>query len=366
MGTVAVTNGRPGHASTKARRSRVRRLVASWVALLAAVLPRPVVAAVLHVPSDYPTIEAGLNSAASGDTVEVECGTYVGNIPLHPGVTLRSSSGDPSCVILDGEDQRRIASVVSSPNEPATVVEGVTFYRGRATNLQDNNIGGALRVREGSAVLRRCRFGRSVANGGGAVFCENSSCTFVDCVFDSNSASVGAAVNVSGSSATFQGCVFLRNVALTSGGAIADYSASSIDHCTFAANTAPVEGSSIYVGDPATHITNSIIFGGTGPEPVTCYGSANVEVSCSDVFGNSAGDWVGCLATWGGVAGNFSENPLFCNVDAGDLTLQSSSPCAPQTAGTCGLIGALPAVCGPVSVSSRSWGRIKAGWRDGK
>lgn len=59
---------------------------------------------------------------------------------------------------------------------------------------------------------------------------------------------------------------------------------------------------------------------------------------------------------------NFSLNPQFCGAGAGNVYLQSDSPCAPGTGpyGEQGLIGALPVHCGSVRAAAMSWGEIKA------
>jgi hypothetical protein len=81
-------------------------------------------------------------------------------------------------------------------------------------------------------------------------------------------------------------------------------------------------------------------------------------LSCSDVYGNTSGDWVDDIAGQDAGSGNFSADPLFCDRGAGDLTLDSSSPCV--SANSCGLIGALGIGCGTVAIQTESWGRIKS------
>ena len=109
-------------------------------------------------------------------------------------------------------------------------------------------------------------------------------------------------------------------------------------------------------------ISHSILSGGTNGAAVCDGGS--IALSCCNVVGNSGGDYVGCLAGQNGVNGNFSLDPAFCDPAAGDYTLRSDSPCAPPGVTGCGLVGALPVGCGPVSVEPASWGELKAWYRD--
>lgn len=64
--------------------------------LLALILSAAVLSAqnTVHVPSDQPSIQAGINAANSGDTVLVAPGTYYENIDfLGKAITLQSQSG---------------------------------------------------------------------------------------------------------------------------------------------------------------------------------------------------------------------------------------------------------------------------------
>ena len=70
-----------------------------------------------------------------------------------------------------------------------------------------------------------------------------------------------------------------------------------------------------------------------------------MTISCSDVFGNEGGDWVGDLVDDLGVNGNICADPLFCDAADGDLSIRDDSPCAPGQDPGCGIIGALPVGC---------------------
>ena len=51
-------------------------------------------AANIHVPKDHATIQAAIDSAASGDTILVDAGRYSERVRLREGITLRSSGDD--------------------------------------------------------------------------------------------------------------------------------------------------------------------------------------------------------------------------------------------------------------------------------
>jgi hypothetical protein len=89
----------------------------------------------------------------------------------------------------------------------------------------------------------------------------------------------------------------------------------------------------------------------------------SVAVTCSNLHGNDAGDWASCVAGQISDPGNVSADPFYCGADADNFHVRSDSPCAPENSSGCGLIGALPVGCGPVSTTQRTWGRIKETYR---
>jgi hypothetical protein len=86
---------------------------------------------------------------------------------------------------------------------------------------------------------------------------------------------------------------------------------------------------------------------------------ATVTMACSDVFGNTRGS--GFNGT--DLGGNFSADPLFCDLEGGDYTLNADSPCLsgqhPDGA-DCGLIGAFGEGCGgSTPILETTWGSLK-------
>ncbi|RJP81436.1 MAG: T9SS C-terminal target domain-containing protein [Candidatus Zixiibacteriota bacterium] len=78
--------------------------------LLLAALITPACATVILVPGQYPTIQAGLNAANPGDTVQVSPGVYVENLTMREGVTLRGSGWHNTTV-----DGGGLMNVITAP-----------------------------------------------------------------------------------------------------------------------------------------------------------------------------------------------------------------------------------------------------------
>lgn len=82
----------------------------SLLFLLISFAALPLSAAVIKVPADQPTIQAGINAAATGDTVLVAPGTYFENIDFKgKAITVTSSGG-------------AAVTTISGPNKTATVI----------------------------------------------------------------------------------------------------------------------------------------------------------------------------------------------------------------------------------------------------
>jgi len=83
-----------------------------------------IVSRVIRVPEDYPTIQAGINVAAPGDTVQVAARTYYEHIVVNKSITVR---GDDRKSIIDGQ---RTPPVIVNITASNVRFEGFTIQNG--------------------------------------------------------------------------------------------------------------------------------------------------------------------------------------------------------------------------------------------
>jgi len=133
--------------------------------------------------------------------------------------------------------------------------------------------------------------------------------------------------------------------------------------CTLHGNGAGGYAGGIAVRHSLFVLARTIISYSTSGEAVYRFGPLAPTIQCCDLCGNAGGDWVGTVACYAGIEGNFSEDPVFCDRENGDFHLAENSPCMPEN-NSCGVqIGALGRGCGPVALTPRTWARVKMRYR---
>jgi len=247
-------------------------------------------------------------------------------------------------------------------------LEGCKFLN----NLAWWGSGGGIWCSYGSPTLTDCRFVENRSNqAGAAMSCRHApDLSFTRCWFEGNSieAGFGGAIDVYiGAQAAFDQCTFVGNSIddWGWGGAVfCGFSDSSagFEGCTFYANAAQY-GGGIASQESEITISNTIIAFSTYGEAVYCEGTASATLSCCDLYGNEGGDWVGCVEAQLGVSGNIDFDPLFCEPEEGDLTIEDTSSCAPEWNPECGLVGAWPVGCGYSDAPSVDTLPMRAGFQ---
>jgi hypothetical protein len=89
-------------------------------------------AKVIHVPSEQPSIQAGINTASNGDTVEVSPGTYFENINFKGKLITVTSTAGPKVTTINGRGANAVV-IFSSGETTAAVLSGFTVTNGSAS-----------------------------------------------------------------------------------------------------------------------------------------------------------------------------------------------------------------------------------------
>jgi predicted outer membrane repeat protein len=276
-----------------------------------------------HVPGEAPTIQAGIDSAQAGDTVEVACGTYYEHdIVMKSGITLTSETGMADCVTIDAQQIGRV--FVCHDVDENTALIGLTITGGAAMVGGLDDYGAGVSCESASAAFSHCTFRLNTAfsRGGGLHVGGASAITLADCVFDQNETldgPGGALVSYSpvqisncrfidnqacadGGTAMFGGscsieivaCLFSGNVASVSRGGgvcIVEDVSVTFDRCSFLANSSAEKGGGLYVEGSGLKTLLSCSFNGNSTDGsgggVALMG-ANLLAENTDIIGNLA------------------------------------------------------------------------------
>jgi hypothetical protein len=238
---------------------------------------------------------------------------------------------------------------------------------------------------------------RFEGNQGRALQVKNSNTDTIvveDCEFIGNRMSVsGAACTISDpANAQVRGSLFLRNVntGAAGGGVWVAKSFGAITDNVFAfdstyggyggaglymsnylgdviGNTfvgchvdAPYDGSALRFGASSslTTVEGNLIVDCTGGGVVWVQSGETPGAECNGFWNNEGG-----LGDYAPDPSDLFQDPQFCAPASLDFSLAGSSPYTAANSPSCGQIGALGEGCGPTSIESASWGRIKQMYR---
>lgn len=285
---------------------------------------------IIHIPSDHPTIQAGINASKNGDTVLVSPGTYYENINLKGKKILLGSlfvtTGDLSYIsntVIDGSKPNHpdTAScvLIISREDTTTVLAGFTITGGKGTRWEDEHgpgnfytEGGGILIQYSSPVIRNNiilnneaikKGTRTVSAGGGGIRCGDGNPRILNNMIISNKCLYGGGIVLNYSGAIIRNNIIAKNSGGQDfgGGGIWLYGNGAnpkiIENNTITLNSSTTTGGGVENSGTAS-FTNNIIYGNTatGTKP-DIHGSPKVT------YCNVKGGFTG--------TGNIDDNPRF-------------------------------------------------------
>jgi hypothetical protein len=259
-------------------------------------------ASTLLVPSQYPTIQAGINAAVDGDTVLVADGVYTGtgnkNIDFFgKAIVVISENGPDNCVI-DCEDDGR-GFYFHTGEDTNSVLLDFKIINGfvSGTGLYDSHGGGILIIGSAPRIVNCIISDNHAAEGGGGISCDGG--LIENCIISGNlvSAEYGGGGGVAcGGSTIVSNCTIIYNRVLewqTAGGGVYCGDNSLISNCTISWNHSDVGGGLFCAGNST--VSNCTIMGNFGWGAITCAMSSNITIENCIISGNN-GNGVNCYS----------------------------------------------------------------------
>jgi len=237
--------------------------------------------------------------------------------------------------------------------------------------------GGAVSVKTGTvARILDCIFTSNAAQDGGAIYVgtfagqgsdEIDASLIGFSTFSGNTANRGGAIFFNSFSwVTTSWCTFVGNAATEGGAVYAQTDAQgslTLQNCTLVFNSAENGGGICSVGESSENgflVTQTIIAMSTAGNSVYRGDWSPITIDLSLAYGNDGGDQMS-----GATERVLYEDPLFCNVYAGDYNLCENSGCRAPNNPWGFLIGSHRQYCDPCTspVTRTTWGALKSMYR---
>lgn len=328
-------------------------------------------ATTLLVPSQYPTIQAGIDAAVDGDTVLVADGTYTGtgnkDIDFEGKAIVVISDGGAENCIIDCQISGR-GFYFHSGEDSASILVGFKIINGFVADgggglrfesssspqilsciISDDSSsshGGGIYCDASSPILENCSISENAVSGmyscGGGIYCDGSSPIITDCIIDGNTAptNIGGiflsssepmmtnctisnnsswnagGIRCGGSDAIITQCTFYGNQSLGYAGAAIDCYGSNptIANCTISGNTGANGPGGIKVfGTSNATIVNTIVEGSAGNGGINFASPATASITFSDFSNNESGNFTGSPPTGLGIITGVNANGDSCD-----------------------------------------------------
>lgn len=258
----------------------------------------------------FASIQHAIDKGSPGDDVYVGVGTFVGDVTLKDGVSLRGAGASSTVLVGSGT-----TSVVTANSIGATTtIADLELMGGGGDNgagiscvgsslvvtgdviasNQADQRGGGVYIDSGAPVFSGCSINSNSAGGagGGGIFCVSAAPVFDDCTISSNYAAtsigIGGGIYFDSSSPWLSHCELNGNISGNAGGGIACFSTSVVlADCAITQNSSSGYGGGIYTPGSSSVIASCTINGNTAVKGggIYTFGTGSVVTSCT-ISGN--------------------------------------------------------------------------------
>lgn len=297
-------------------------------------------ATIINVPANQPTIQAGINASANGDTVLVQPDSYIENINFNgKNITVASlflTTQDTSFIsqtIIDGNQDGSVVTLESGENSTAilsgfTITNGYTGHGGgilcnsaspKLENLLIYNnygsYGGGIQFNNSNSILINSSVNNNNAAAGGAIICWfGSDIVLMNVIINNNiSNDDGGGLNIIESYINLTKVRITNNTANDKGGGLTIHSSVATLNKVTISNNSAYYGGGIYDFESTNDLLNCVLWNNEADDVNEIYGSASVNYS------DIQGGWAG--------TGNIDTNPQFVDSINGNYHIIENSPC---------------------------------------
>jgi len=337
----------------------------SLMCLFGLLVLKGVSAAVVHVPYDFKTIQAGIDAAKHGDTVLVHPGTYIETIKLKgKRIKLGSrflNSRNPDWIdetIIKADSAGSVVYFLDY-EDTNTVLSGFTITNGHPDWYLSQNFGGGIYCgKNTSPRLEYLKVIKNVAIHGGGIYCyANSKPVLTNVTVCENYARVGGGIYLEYNTAPYlENVNVYQNYAIDAGGGIYCYTDARpfLKKSAIYNNHAALNGGGLFFYCCQPRLINLTIFGNTATRGggIFC-GFASHAVIINSIIWQNEPQQIHFSVPWGGessmaiaysdvqggatqieknrdtvywLEGNLDADPLFLDAPNQDFELTRQSP----------------------------------------